>query len=127
VAPFVPKAGTPFQWLPMASPATLNHRLSLLKRSLPPQGVRLKWESPAWSEIQGVLARGDEKVAPVLANIKEATLAGWRQAVAECRLDVNFYAHERWETGKRLPWDIVDSGASPAHLELELRRALREV
>ena len=107
ISPFVPKAGTPFQWLPMAQPAILNHRLSLLKNSLMPKGITLKGESVAWSQVQGVLARGDVKLAEVLASMEEVSLAGWRKAVAKCHLDIDFYAHQRWDTSQKLPWAIV--------------------
>ena len=107
VAPFVPKASTPFQRLPMASLSTLNRRLALLKKSLPPRGIRLKFESPAWSEVQAVLSRGDARVASVLAGIGEVSLAGWRKAVADCNLDVDFYAHQRWDAVQSLPWAVI--------------------
>ena len=124
IAPFVPKAGTPFQWLPMASVQTLNRRLSLLKNSLPPKGIKVKSESPAWSQVQGVLARGDIKLAEVLANIEEVSLSGWRKAVEKCHLDVNYYAHQRWDTNQKLPWAMLDSGTEPEKLKLELEKAL---
>jgi len=126
IAPFVPKAGTPFQWLPMAPLQTLNRRLSLLKNSLPPKGIKVKSESPAWSQVQGVLARGDVKLAEVLANIEQVSLSGWRKAVEKCHLDIDFYAHQRWDTSERLPWAILDSGTEPGYLELELNRALSQ-
>ncbi len=124
VAPFVPKAGTPFQWLPMAPLQTLNRRLSLLKRSLPPKGIKVKAESPAWSHVQGVLARGDIKVAEVLANIEEVSLSGWRRAVEKCHLDIDFYINQSWSPAQRLPWDMIDSGTKPEHLRAEMKRAL---
>jgi len=127
IAPFVPKAGTPFQWLPMAQPSTLNHRLSLLKKGLLPKGIKIKCESPAWSQVQAVLARGDAKLAGVLANVEGISLSGWRQAVRKSRLDVDFYAHQRWDTSQKLPWGIIDSGVKPGHLELELNRAMEGV
>ncbi|MAH39618.1 MAG: hypothetical protein CL873_03690 [Dehalococcoidales bacterium] len=124
MAPFVPKAGTPFQWLPMASPLTLNRRLSLLKKRLGARGIKLKCESPAWSQVQGVLARGDIKLAEVLANIEEVSLSGWRKAVNKCQLDINFYAHKRWDVGQELPWAVLDLGIKPDQLKRELNRAL---
>lgn len=126
IAPFVPKAGTPFQWLPMASLPTLNRRLSLLKNSLPPKGIKIKCESPAWSQIQGVLARGDAKVAEVLANIDEVSLSGWRKAAEKYHLDIDYYAHQRWDIEKKLPWAVVDLGAKPAKLKLELTKAMAQ-
>jgi radical SAM superfamily enzyme YgiQ (UPF0313 family) len=124
VSPFVPKAGTPFQWLPMTQPSILNRRLSLLKNSLMPKGIKLKWESPAWSQVQGVLARGDIKIADVLANMEEVSLSGWRKATEKCHLDIDFYIHQRWDTKQRLPWKILDLGTKQGYLELELNRAL---
>ncbi len=106
IAPFVPKAGTPFQRLPMASLSTLEQRLSLLKKGLPPQGIRLKVESPAWSEVQAVLARGDAEVAGVLAGIEEVSLPGWRRAVAKSHMDIDFYAHQEWDANQSLPWAV---------------------
>jgi len=124
VAPFVPKAGTPFQWLPMASLAILNRRLSLLKKRLPSKGIKLKCESPAWSQVQGVLARGDMKLAAVLAGIEETSLSGWRKAVEKAQLDIDFYAHKRWDVGQELPWAVLDLGIKPGQLKRELNRAL---
>jgi len=124
IAPFVPKAGTPFQWLPMTRPSILNQRLSRLKSGLMPRGIKIKAESPAWSQVQGVLARGDASLADVLADIEEISLSGWRKAVAKYGVDIDFYAHQRWDIKQRLPWDVIDSGTKAGQLELELDRAL---
>lgn len=124
IAPFVPKAGTPFQWLPMEQPPTLKRRLALLKSKLHPKGVKIKGESLAWSEVQAVLSRGDAKLAEVLANIEEVSLSGWRKAVEKCHLDIDFYAHHRWETNQKLPWDVIDLGTKSEHLKQELDKAL---
>jgi radical SAM superfamily enzyme YgiQ (UPF0313 family) len=126
IAPFVPKAGTPFQWLPMADLAALNHRLNILRRKLSPRGVQVRSESPAWSHVQGALARGDIKMAEVLAVMEEVSLAGWRKAIEKCHLDIDFYAHQRWNTSEKLPWAIVDLGIESGHLERELDRALAQ-
>jgi radical SAM superfamily enzyme YgiQ (UPF0313 family) len=122
IAPFVPKAGTPFQYLPMAQPSILNHRLSLLKRSLPPKGITLKGKSIAWSQIQAVLARGDTELAEVLDNVEEVSLSGWRKAIEKSHLDIDYYAHQRWDTDKELPWAIVDLGDKTAKTEPEMAR-----
>ena len=124
IASFVPKAGTPFQWLPMEKLPTLNHRLSLLKNELRPKGIKLKNESLAWSQVQGVLARGDTRLAEVLANIEKVSLSGWRQVISNCHLDTDYYLHRRWATSEKLPWAMLDSGTSPDHLELKLNKAL---
>ncbi len=120
ISPFVPKAGTPFQWLPMESVPVLEKRLSLLKSSLPSRGIEVKEESPAWSEVQVVLARGDAKLAKVLANVDKVSLAEWRKALDKCGLDADFYAHQRWNTEEKLPWWFIDSGVDKGRLEGEM-------
>jgi len=110
IAPFVPKASTPFQRLPMAPVETIKSRIARLKDSLAPEGIQLKCESPAWSQVQAVLARGDASVARALNTIEENSLAGWRKAAAGCQLDTEYYAHREWAESQRLPWDIIDTG-----------------
>jgi radical SAM superfamily enzyme YgiQ (UPF0313 family) len=124
VGPFVPKAGTPFQWWPMADTPTLKHRLDMLKRELSPKGIKLRSESVAWSHIQAALARGDTKMAGVLASIGEISLAGWRKAVDECRLDLAHYVLEKWDTNHDLPWENIKLGSSKEHLISELKKVV---
>jgi radical SAM superfamily enzyme YgiQ (UPF0313 family) len=124
IAPFVPKAGTPFQRLPLAPLPTLNHHLSRLKSSLSPRGIKIKSESPAWSHVQGVLARGGAEIAEVLADIEELSLAEWRYAVEKYHLDIDFYANKQWSESQKLPWAVIDSGTKAEYLEAELSKAL---
>jgi radical SAM superfamily enzyme YgiQ (UPF0313 family) len=107
IAPFVPKAGTPFQREGMASPDTLKHRLSLLKSKLTSKGISVKNESLEWSEVQAVLSRGDERLAAVLADIEKLSLAQWHQAMEKAGVDIEFYAHARWDTKQKLPWEVI--------------------
>lgn len=126
VSPFIPKAGTPFQWLPMAPLEVLNRRISRLKKALAPNGIQPRCESPDWSEVQAVLARGDERVAEVLASLEEWSLPAWRKAIKNSKLDVDYYAHQNWDITQRLPWAMVDSGTRLEHLKRELSKALAE-
>jgi len=124
VSPFIPKAGTPFQWLGMAPLQTLEQRLSRLKQSLESKGIRVKAESLAWSQVQAVLARGSLKVSEALAVMEAVTLSQWRRATLETQMDTDFFAHEQWDTSRQLPWAPVDSGSRTEHLKRELERAL---
>ncbi|MEE8414194.1 MAG: radical SAM protein [Dehalococcoidales bacterium] len=126
IAPFVPKAGTPFQWLPMEQLSTLKNRLSLLKKRLSPQGIQIKAESLAWSQVQGSLARGKSRLAEALADIEEFSLSGWQNAVDKCRLDINTYLYRKLDTTEKLPWSMLDSGINTRRLQLELARALNQ-
>jgi radical SAM superfamily enzyme YgiQ (UPF0313 family) len=124
-SPFVPKANTPFQWLPMASQEVLQNRLAILRNNLPLKGIKLNEESPAWSRVQGVLSRGDERLAEALDRIQEVSLAGWQHVVDLLELDVDYYVNHKWETNQPLPWNMIDSGMSEDRLCGELEKALK--
>jgi radical SAM superfamily enzyme YgiQ (UPF0313 family) len=124
VASLIPKAGTPFQWMPMADEKTLNRRLNFLKRKLAPLGVQVKNESAAWSHVQGVLSRGDIRIAELLAAIGNVSLAQWRQKARELEIDLAHYTVESWDTDAELPWDFIDSGTKKEKLVSEFNRAL---
>jgi len=109
VAPFVPKAGTPFQWQPMARLEVVNSRLKQLKAGLEPAGIKVKAESPAWSEVQAILARGDKTLGSALAEMEAPTLAGFKRALAKCGVDGDYFAHTEWDANIKLPWSAVTS------------------
>jgi len=67
----------------------------------------VKNESLEWSEVQAVLSRGDERLAVVLADIEKLTLANWHAAMQKAGLDIDSYAHEKWDLERELPWGII--------------------
>jgi len=124
LAPFVPKAHTPFQWAAMASLKTLRERLRLAEGLLRRQGVTVRAESPAWSRVQGVLARGDSRLGLALARITGLSLAAWRKALRESGLEEEEFLRAR-PPGEPLPWFRVDCGITPAYLQREWEEAHR--
>jgi radical SAM superfamily enzyme YgiQ (UPF0313 family) len=107
ITPFIPKAGTPFQRSPMALLKVLEQNITYLKKDLPPMGIKIKSESPAWSEVQTVLARGDINTGDVLAGMERDSLSNWRQNVKKYELDIDYYAHETWGVKVNLPWSMI--------------------
>ena len=123
VEPFVPKAGTPFQWLPMTDAETLSHRLSTLKNRLEPRGIEIRVDSVGWSVVQGVLSRGDRRLAQALARMEGKSLSSWRRALEETSLNPDFYIGREIPVDERLPWSNLDSGVSLSYLKAELEKA----
>ncbi len=123
ISPFVPKAGTPFQWAPMEHLGVLNRRLATIKHVLQPEGIKVTGESPAWSEVQAVLAKGSADLAPVLARMKTASLSEWTSALREGSIDQAF-VHKAWGADRELPWGMIDSGIPRDHLRQELASAM---
>lgn len=106
IAPFVPKAGTPYQRLPMAMPEILKPRLQRLRRELLPKGVEVKGESVEWSIVQGVLARGDSRLGGVLALMPGSSLAGWKYALRASGVEAGWYIYREIPPEEDLPWAI---------------------
>jgi radical SAM superfamily enzyme YgiQ (UPF0313 family) len=121
--PFVPKAGTPFQWLAMAPEDVLRGRANRSRRALPREGIDVRSESVAWSVVQGALSRGDSRLGTALAGMSGTSLASWRKALEDHGLSLNEYAHREMACDEPLPWSVVDSGVTTAYLADELEKA----
>ena len=110
VMPFVPKAQTPFQWAAMADAEVLKARLAALQSALRQRKLELRAESVAWALVEGVLARGDRRLAPVLAAMPKNSLAAWGRALREQGLEAAEFLRGRRSLEEMLPWAAVSSG-----------------
>ncbi|MGC9335366.1 MAG: radical SAM protein, partial [Anaerolineae bacterium] len=122
VTPFVPKAGTPFQRVAQARAKTVKRHLDYVDKTLRRQGIAVKWESPAWAEIQGTLARGDRRVAEALLAVGRLTPGNWKTALVQAGLRMQDLIRER-SADEPLPWDFIRSGIHEAYLAQEAQRA----
>lgn len=68
VAPFVPKPHTPLQWEVMCGEAELTAKIRLLKSLAEPRAVKVSADSPKWSRVQGLFARGPRWVGKLLSE-----------------------------------------------------------
>ncbi len=136
VSSFVPKAHTPFQWFAQDTREELRRKQryleSLFKKS---RGLTLKYHDVEVSFIEGVLARGDRRVAGAIFEAWHlgAKLEGWseffsvtrwEEAFQESGIDPFFYANRARQSTELLPWEIIDSGVSKEYLAREAAKAL---
>ncbi len=135
VSNFVPKAHTPYQWNGMQTRDYFReaHRYLRHRKLLPT--VSVKTHPIETSLLEGVLSRGDRRIAPAieLAWRRGARLDSWRemmdearywQALADTGVDVNATLHKPYPIGGRLPWDHVNVKKGRAYLEKEQQRAV---
>ncbi|MHB1134917.1 MAG: radical SAM protein [Chloroflexota bacterium] len=108
--PFVPKAQTPFQWAAMAAAEVLESRLARLQAALRQRHLELRSDSVAWSRVEGVLARGDRRLAAVLAAMPKHSLAAWGRALRAQGLSAETYLQGRRSLTEALPWAAVSTG-----------------
>ena len=133
LAPFVPKAHTPFQWRRQEELPALKEKISYLKRNIP-KGIEVRPHNPEASFLEAVFARGDRRLGEILLRAykkgcrfdgwgEEFKFHLWQKAFNECRLVPSFYANRRRDYGELLPWDHIDTGISKDFLMEEDRRA----
>ena len=134
----VPKAHAPFQWARQETPAELEPKHQLLKRRTRQARLDLSWNDPQESILEGVLSRGDRRLAPV---IETAWRSGarfdawsehfqetlWWDAMAQHGLDPAFYCHRERDLWERFPWMHIASGVSEAFLRKEWQRTWSEL
>jgi radical SAM family uncharacterized protein len=119
VSTFIPKPDTPFQWEPMDSQESIRNKLSLLKREMRGQGLRLRWNDPDESIYEGFLSRGDRRVASVVerawqngakfdAWYEHFNLELWHEACAAEGLEMSFYTHRKRSIDEVFPWEHID-------------------
>ena len=133
---FVPKAHTPFQWLPQEATEELNSRHQRLKEGLRRRRIRLSWQDPDVSTLEAVLSRGDRRLGQVILNAfklgstfdswsEHFNYMNWLNAFKKAGLKPDFYARRQRSTNEILPWSHIDSGISPSFLKREYRRAFK--
>jgi radical SAM superfamily enzyme YgiQ (UPF0313 family) len=126
VNPFVPKPGTPYQWLPMEDPRETDRKLQYLRKAFArTPNVEAICKSARTGFAQALLALADRRVAGAL-EIAAAGRMGFKRAMREAGLDPAFYLFRSRARDERLPWDVIDNGVSKAYFWSELERSRRE-
>jgi radical SAM superfamily enzyme YgiQ (UPF0313 family) len=120
---FVPKPGTPYQWVPMESPKETDRKLQYLRKAFGKMpNVDAICKSARTGAAQSILALADRKVADALEIAVEQRM-DFKRAVREAGLDPSFYLFRERARDEVLPWDVVDNGVAKAYFWKELERS----
>ncbi|HEY3323878.1 MAG TPA: TIGR03960 family B12-binding radical SAM protein [Planctomycetota bacterium] len=137
VSNFVPKPGTPFQWAPMVSRDEWKRRQNVVRDALRFRTVKVKCHELDISYLEGVLARGDRRLGPVIERAwrNGARFDGWQghleinlwmEAFAFHKLDPDWFGLRERDVSEILPWVIVSGGVNERFLKRELQRSGKE-
>lgn len=122
VNPFIPKPFTPFQWSKMADRKYLNSALKLLRDKLKSlRNVEIISESIKLAEVQGILSRGDRKLAEFVA--RSDSPKKFLELLKENDIDADFYLRRERNFDEVLAWDFLDLGVDKKYLIAEFKRA----
>lgn len=138
---FVPKPFTPFQWAQMCTKEEFLERAGIVNRKMKEmlnrKSLRYNWHEADVTVLEGILARGDRRVAAV---IEEAYRRGalydswsehfsneiWMDAFRACGVDMDFYTVRERSLEEVFPWDFIDVGVSKEFLKREWEQAKGE-
>lgn len=132
---FVPKPFTAFQWAQQDNRETIMKKQGILKNAITSKRIRFNRHDNRVSFLEGVFARGDRRLAPVIARAVELgckfdgwsdffKFDAWMQAFSDCGIDPEFYLRAR-SYEECLPWSHIDVGVTTEFLMRENERALR--
>ncbi len=135
VSNFVPKPHTPYQWNGMQTREYFQWAGDYLHRQKTIRGsVKIKQHCIETSLLEGILTRGDRRVAPALYEAwkRGARMDGWKECFrpalwwkvfADLGIDPAFYSQRERAKEERLPWDHVNVKKGRAYLEKEQDRS----
>jgi len=134
ISTFVPKPFTPFQWHQQITIDETREKQEFFKKHIRHKNLKLKWHDPEMSFLEGLLARGDERMSDLVARVFHAgcrfdgwsdqfRFDPWQQAIEETGIDANGYLAQK-STDDPLPWDVIDCGVEKAFLAQEYEKSL---
>lgn len=137
VSTFVPKPCTAFQWSAQIDRETTRKKQAYLRRGLRQEGIVFKCHDSELSHVEGILSRGDRRLARVLEAAHRLGCKFdswtedfrpdlWARALEECRVAPEDYLRER-DTREVLPWEHLDARIGKSFLLEELDKARGEV
>jgi len=132
---FVPKPQTPFQWEKMEWLSELKRKRHFIRSRLEQRGIEVGGQKEELSFLEGVIARGDRRVADVIeaAWRNGSRLDGWsdhfsferwEKAFEACGIDPSFYLYRKRDKSESLPWEGALYAAGKEYLFRERMRAL---
>ncbi len=136
IATFVPKSHTPFMWERQISIEEAKEKIFSIKDSLRRYPVRVKWNKPELSWLEGIFSRGDRRLSDVIVSAwklgarfdswaDQFRKEIWDKAFYESGIDPSYYLRER-DPEERLPWDHIDCGIKKEFFLSERKKAFEK-
>lgn len=138
VSNFVPKPHTPYQWNGMQTREYLQWAGRYLRSKVRLKTVTIKHHDVETSLLEGILTRGDRRVAEALEEAwrRGARLDGWRECFnseiwwstfRDLGIDVASYSQRNRKVDEVLPWDHIQVKKGREFLEKEQNRSLLQL
>lgn len=137
IAPFVPKAHTPFQWRPMVTLQRIKEIRNRLFDRVRRKCIHIKFHNAERSILEGIFARGDRRLGKVLylawqdgckfdAWEEHFDFQTWIDAFQKAGIDWTFYVHRQRDEDEVFPWDHISCGVVKPFLLQERQKSFDE-
>ena len=134
VSAFVPKPFTPFQWHGQDSAETIDHKQTILKKSLRDRAVSYRPNDARATMLEAIVSLGDRRLADTIEAVwrkgqvfdawdEYLDLDKWMATLAETGIDYQFFGNRVKAYDEALAWDHIDCGVSKAYLRAEDKKA----
>ena len=134
VATFVPKAHTPFMWEPQIDYKESWEKINFIRNCLKRSSVKVKWNQPELSWLEGIFSRGDRRLIDPLIRAWEKgarydawgehfKMDLWEDSFKECGIDPDIYIYRKRSLNEKMPWEHISSGVTMDYLREERRKA----
>ena len=135
IGTFIPKPHTPFQWGAQFTDDFAIGQIRRLKDALKGKNFKVGFQSPFVSFVEGILARGDERVSDLIkaAWDKGARLDAWdeyfsrdlwRETISETDWDIEKEICTAIDLHSELPWDNISLGVKKEQYKIEYEKAM---
>ncbi|MCM1145106.1 MAG: TIGR03960 family B12-binding radical SAM protein [Blautia sp.] len=136
---FIPKPFTPFQWAKMCTKEEFLEKAYQTRKGIMAQlnqkSIKYNWHEADVSVLEGILARGDRKLANVIltAYQKGCMFDSWSEhfhndfwmsSFEECGVNPDFYTVRERKEDEIFPWDFLDCGVTKEFLLREWKKAM---
>ena len=125
---FVPKPLTPYQWSPQLGVKDAKKRMGMVMKALARDGgIRVTSESPRIATLEGLLARGDRRMAKVLAAVRhDPSFASYQKALSQAGLSLQEENYRERLPDEALPWGHIEASWPTDRLQKDALRAQRD-
>lgn len=138
VSNFVPKPHTPYQWNEMQTREYFRWAHKYIRSQVKIRTVTVKSHDIERSLLEGVMTRGDRRVADALLEAwkRGARLDSWTEyyqpdlwwkVFEDLGMDIQFYSHRARPVDEVLPWDHILVKKGRAYLAKEQGRSLLQL
>jgi radical SAM family uncharacterized protein/radical SAM-linked protein len=127
--PFIPKPGTPFQWLRFKDPEFLRKSMETVCRSVKRKNVKLKWHDIDMAYLESIMCAADRDFGKVILKAwkQGARFDGWDEKFKRqvwLPLLKDYLRNHSRDENDILPWEHIDFGIKKEFLKNEYKRAL---